>query len=206
MAISIDLTDPDDIRAKLPEIRRLYDEKRLELDTLTGQIELLGRLLGEKPIGKPGSSVSRSRKSRSPSRAGQNAPGQERAVRALEAAKLPAGPTSLYRFMVEKGLDAPKDANALGSNLWSAWKAHKIMKAPNGVYSLLDGSGRFEHDQPITDYLLAAQQGMPVPEHLPGPEANGSSTAALQTSPHAQTLSDGGGRPRESEEETVAPS
>jgi hypothetical protein len=51
--------------------------------------------------------------------------------------------------MLAAGMDVPKDANAIGSNLWSAWKAGRIMKAPNGVYTLLDGSGRTEHDHPI---------------------------------------------------------
>jgi len=51
----------------------------------------------------------------------------------------------------------------------------------------------------------ASQNGTRTAE-LPGPAANGSSTAVLQTSPHTQSLSAGGGRPREPEEDMAAPS
>jgi hypothetical protein len=73
------------------------------------------------------------------------------------------GPTSLYKFMVERGLEVPKDAGLLGTNLWDAWKAGRIMRAPNGVYTPLDGSGNSEWDRPLTDYYYAAEQGFPIP-------------------------------------------
>jgi len=69
-------------------------------------------------------------------------------VQALELASralggTAVGPTSLYRFMEERGIDVPKDAGLLGTNLWDAWKAGRIMRAaPNGVYTPLDGSGK----------------------------------------------------------------
>ena len=44
------------------------------------------------------------------------------------------GPTSLLTFMRENEMDAPRDANTLGSNLWSAWKAGRIVRSANGVY------------------------------------------------------------------------
>ncbi len=72
-------------------------------------------------------------------------------------------PKSLYKFMVTSGLDAPKDANVLGANLWDAWKAGRIMRAPNGVYTPLDGTGRTEWDRPLTDYYYAAELGLPAP-------------------------------------------
>lgn len=159
----IDLADPEDIRAKMPEIKRLYAEKRQELKALSEQIDLLARLVGDP----------RSMTTRAPARAairgraGQNAPGQDRAVAALAKVGQPIGPTSLYRYMVENEMDAPKDANTLGSNLWSAWKAGRIMKAPNGVYTPLDGTGRTEHDQPLTDYYEAERKGMNVPHVSP---------------------------------------
>jgi hypothetical protein len=155
-SLNIDLADPADIRAKRAEIKRLYSEKRKELKaaeesvkSLEEQVDLLARLTGDSP-GRRGMTV------RVRTRAGQNAPGQDRAVAALERANRPMGPTSLHRFMIAEGMDAPKDANTLGSNLWQAWKAGRIMKAPNGVYTPLDDSGRTEWDRPLTDYDWAA--------------------------------------------------
>jgi hypothetical protein len=37
------------------------------------------------------------------------------------------------------------------------------MRAPNGVYTPLDGSGKTEWDRPLTDYYYAAEQGFPIP-------------------------------------------
>lgn len=73
------------------------------------------------------------------------------------------GPTSLYKYMVQHGLDAPKNPTVLGTNLWDAWRAGRIQRAPNGVYLPLDGTGRTEVDYPLTDYYYAAEQGLPVP-------------------------------------------
>jgi hypothetical protein len=96
------------------------------------------------------------------------APAQDRAVQALEQASVAlagtaVGPTSLYKFMLNKGLDAPKDATVLGTNLWDAWQAGRIRRAPNGVYLPLDGTGKTEVDYPLTDYYYASEQGLPVP-------------------------------------------
>jgi len=48
--------------------------------------------------------------------------------------------------MVENGMDVPKDATVLGTNLWDAWQAGRIRRAPNGVYLPLDHTGRTEVD------------------------------------------------------------
>jgi hypothetical protein len=69
--------------------------------------------------------------------------------------------------MTERGMDVPKDAGVLGTNLWDAWKAGRIMRAPNGVYTPLDGSGSTEWDRPLTDYYYAAERGFPVPGSWP---------------------------------------
>ena len=59
--------------------------------------------------------------------------------------------------MVDHGLDAPKDATVLGTNLWDAWRAGRIRRAPNGVYLSLD-NGSSEVDHPLTDDYYAAEQ------------------------------------------------
>lgn len=163
-SFNIDLADPDEVQAKMPEIKQLYAERRAALKTLENQVELLRRLVGEKPATAYGaSSRPRAKKATRSKRAGHNAPGQDRAVKALEHAGRPMGPTTLYKYIIANGLDAPKDANTLGSNLWSAWKADRIMKASNGVYQPLDGSGKTTIDRPLTDYDFAAEHGFPVP-------------------------------------------
>lgn len=93
-------------------------------------------------------------------------------MRALEQAAdalggTAVGPTSLYKFMVREGMQVPRDAGLLGTNLWDAWKAGRIMRAPNGVYTPLDGSGKTEWERPLTDYFFAAEQGFPIPSGRP---------------------------------------
>lgn len=91
------------------------------------------------------------------------------------------GPASLFGYMEKEGMQRPASVAALGSLLWSAEKAGRIGKTPNGVYV----PPGFPTDRPLTDYDAAAANGMPVPGQvqLPGPNGDGSSTAALQTSP-----------------------
>ena len=89
-------------------------------------------------------------------------------MRALEQASTDlagtaVGPTSLYKYMVERGMPVPKDATVLGTNLWDAWRAGRIRRATNGVYLPLDDTGATEVDYPLTDYYYAAEQGLPVP-------------------------------------------
>jgi hypothetical protein len=173
---NIDLANPDEIQARMPELKQFYAEQRAALKTLEGQVELLRRLVGDKPPAastSTGATRSRAKKAARPKRAGFKAPGQDRAVKALEHAGRPMGPTTLYKYMIANGLDAPKDANALGSNLWSAWKAGRIMKASNGVYQPLDGSGATMIEGPLTDYDFAAEQGFPAPTQLPHSDSGG---------------------------------
>ncbi len=54
-------------------------------------------------------------------------------------------------------MNAPTNAAALGTNLCG-----RIMRASNGVYTPLDGSGKTEWDRPLT-YYYAAEQGFPIP-------------------------------------------
>jgi hypothetical protein len=176
MSFNIDFSDPDDIAAKLPALRRLYEEKLAEQRTLNEYIEGLRRLLGFASGASRGQV--QPRKGSSPTVAEQLAqrkrpsPAQDRAVKALEIASTELrgsalGPTSLFKFMQERGMDTPKDAGLLGTNLHDAWKAGKIMRAPNGVYTPLDGTGRSEWDRPLTDYYYAGEMGFPVPGSWP---------------------------------------
>jgi len=145
----------------MPKLRRLYAKRVQERDNLDSEIQLLVRLIGSGAAVGVGASISES--GRKPRRR-RVAPSQERAVRALEAAGgLAMSPTSLYKFMLANNLDTPKDANLLAVNLWDAWKAGRVMKAPNGVYTPLDGTGRTEWDRPLTDYYYAAELGLPTP-------------------------------------------
>ena len=71
---------------------------------------------------------------------------------------------SLYNFMKEQGMETPKDAAVLGTNLWDAWKARRVVRQPNGVYTPLDGSGKTGNGRRLpTDYYYAAEQGFPIP-------------------------------------------
>jgi hypothetical protein len=173
MDFKVDLSSPEEVAAKMPQLLALYEEKLREQKALNEQVELLRRLVGH------ASGVSRGRVHSSEQghdgppkhpRRRRAAPAQDRAVQALEQAAdalggTAVGPTSLYKFMVERGMEAPKDTGVLGTNLWDAWKAGRIMRAPNGVYTPLDGSGQTEWDRPLTDYYYAAEQGFPIPGH-----------------------------------------
>lgn len=159
----------------MPQLLALYEQKLREQTELNQHVELLRRLVGH------ASAVSRGRihvaeqhhngADEEPRRR-RAAPAQERAIKALEEASsalggTAVGPTSLYKFMVEQGMEVPKDSGALGTNLWDAWRAGRIMRAPNGVYTPLDGSGKTEWDRPLTDYYYAAEQGFPIPASWP---------------------------------------
>jgi hypothetical protein len=74
------------------------------------------------------------------------------------------GPTSLYRYMCDHNMEVPKDATALGTSVWDAWRAGRIRRATNGVYAPLDHSGETTVDYPLTDYYFAAERGLPVPQ------------------------------------------
>jgi hypothetical protein len=172
MDLTVDFSNPTSLEARLPELEKLYEEKLEEQQTLNGLLEYLRRLLGH------ASGVSRGPVATTPTtrsidpvdapRRRRAAPAQERAVRALEQASAELGgsalgPTSLHKFMLERGLEAPKDPGLLGTNLHDAWQAGRIMRAPNGVYTPLDGTGRREWDRPLTDYFYAAEIGFPIP-------------------------------------------
>jgi hypothetical protein len=175
MSFEIDWSDPSAIAARLHELEQVYEQKLAEQRALNAQLEHLRRLLAYVSgvsRGRVQSTASRAKPADGQPRRRRTAPAQDRAIRALEQASVELGgsalgPTSLYKYMLEKGLDAPKDAGLLGTNLHDAWRAGRIMRAPNGVYTPLDGTGRSEWDRPLTDYYYAAEMGFPVPSGPP---------------------------------------
>ncbi len=171
MDFNVDLSNPEEVAAKMPELLSLYQQKLREQQTLNDQVELLRRIVGHGIATARGPVRERELAPPTPlepARRRRAAPAQDRAVQTLELASralggTAVGPTSLYRFMEERGMDLPKDAGLLGTNLWDAWKAGRIMRAPNGVYTPLDGSGRTVWDRPLADYYFAAERGFPIP-------------------------------------------
>jgi hypothetical protein len=198
--LSINLADPQEVRAKMPEIKGLLAEARQQLRALEDQVELLARMVGEKApasaaTATSGGTSSRGRKA-SKRRVQKAAPSQERAVQALEKAGRPMGPAELFRFMEAEGIDRPASVSALNAILWAASNTGRVVKTPNNAYEPPGGFPtnelRAEHD--------AAANGTAVSAQLPGPNGYGSPTAVLQTSPQIPDTG-GGGRPRESEED-----
>ena len=174
MDFKIDLSNPEEVATKLPQLQRLFEAKLREQKTLNEQVELLRRLVDQAGAISRGGVQTRRQSQPEPQRVRRRraSPAQDRAVQALEQATAALGgnglgPTSLYKFMKERGIEVPRDAGILGTNLWDAWRAGRIMRAPNGVYTPLDGSGRAEWDQPLTDYYYAAERGFPIPGSWP---------------------------------------
>lgn len=170
--LTIDLSNPEEVAAKMPQLQRLYEEKLQEQKQLNQYVELLRRVVGH-PAGLSRRSVGSTATDRpaQPLRR-RVAPGQTRAVVALERAYdelggTAMGPTSLFKFMQERGMETPNNAATLGTNLYDAWKAGRIRRATNGVYVPLDGSGETDVDRPLTDYYYAAEQGFPTPSSWP---------------------------------------
>jgi hypothetical protein len=166
-SFAFDTGDPHAIAAHLPELRRTLAAKVRERDQVAEEIHRLQHLIRVGgALSRRGGTVSVESSGRPRRR--RASPAQDRAVKALEQASAAlagtaVGPTSLHKYMLEQGLDAPKDATALGTNLWDAWRAGRIRRAPNGVYLPLDESGVTDVDYPVTDYYYAAERGLPVP-------------------------------------------
>jgi hypothetical protein len=170
----LDLSNPEEVAARMPELQRLFEEKLREQAKLNEQVELLRRLVSQASAISRGGvrSSGHPEAEPRPPRRRRASPAQDRAVQALEQAAAAlggtaVGPTSLFNFMKQRGMQVPRDASVLGTNLWDAWRAGRIMRAPNGVYTPLDGSGTTEWDRPLTDYYYAAERGFPVPGSWP---------------------------------------
>jgi hypothetical protein len=136
---SVNLADPKEVRAKMPEIKGLLAQARQELRALEDQVEMLSRIVGERPStsaaaasGSKSGSRSRKTSKRRPQKA---APSQEKAVQALERAGRPMGPAELFHFMEQEGIETPSNVSALNALLWAASKAGRVEKAPNNAYA-----------------------------------------------------------------------
>jgi hypothetical protein len=190
--LQVNLLNVDDIRAKLPEARRIY---RAKLDALaamsqdvqnfSGMLSWMAHMAGEQA--KEADPWAAARQSLGDARVDTLAPtvrpkrvpspAQDRAVAALKRAGQPMGPTALYRFMESQDLQVPTDANALGAALWNAAKNGRVSKTPDGLYALLE----WEPDQPqLQD---APSGGFPKP--TTEPTENGASEPPF-TAPQPQ--------------------
>ncbi len=172
--LQIDLADPQDIRAKLPEAKRLYASKKTQLEELRQQVthwealvDLLARVVGEEGVPKDHRLDT---EGTAPEPAQKPAPAQERAIRALKQAGRPMGPSELYRYMDAQGLNVPSNPNALGATLWTAVKAGRAKKTPEGLYAPLDGG---------TETAPPSSES----EALPGLSRNGEGPSAVTTDP-----------------------
>lgn len=173
--VSVNLADPKDIRAKMPELKRLLATASQELEALREQVAMLTRIVGDDrggiavSVSGGGSVVVEGQKVPARQRRPKIAPAQERAAQALEQAGSPMGPAALFKFMEANDLERPRDVTALNAVLWAAAKAGRVEKRPNNTYAPAEG-------------FPSASNGH---AQLPGPH-NGSSTAAAQASPQTQ--------------------
>jgi hypothetical protein len=134
MNFAFDIMDPRALAARLPELRSVLAAKVGEHDQLGAEIQELEDLIqvGE-GLSRGGGRASVTAEPGRPRRR-RASPAQDRAVQALERASTDlagtaVGPTSLYKYMVERGVPAPKDATVLGTNLWDAWRAGRIRRS-----------------------------------------------------------------------------
>src|ERR1039458_1465436 len=152
-SFSVNPFDPNDVRSKLPEMRRQLAAKRQDLEALGDQvrglsdlIELLARVAGSSPH-----STSATGNGDTPR---ATAPGQARAVAALERADKPMKPAVLFEFMRTEKMDAPKTSAALNASLWAAAKAGRVRRLGQGMYASLSWEPKND-----TDYKLAPSNG-----------------------------------------------
>lgn len=187
--LHVNLTSQDDIRAKLPEAKRIFAAKqealrdlRREVANWASLIDSLALLVGEPGVGQPETGRYRiatgSRIVGRPYGGGEavplrtpahkESPAQDRAIAGLERAGEPMGPTALYRFMESQDLQVPKNPNALGAALWNAAENGRIKRTGEGLYALLE----WDTDQPE---LQDASPNDSVVESDAGPSENGAS-------------------------------
>jgi hypothetical protein len=161
--LQVDVMSVEDIRAKLPEARRIFKAKQEALEAMNRDVKNFGGLVvwmahiaGEQiegpwtppssgGVGTPAVVVTKRKDS----------PAQDRAIAGLKRADQPLGPTALYRFMKGEGLEVPTNANALGAALWNAAESGRIKKTPDGRYALLE----WDTEQPELEVSDPATSG-----------------------------------------------
>jgi hypothetical protein len=151
--VSIDISNPADIRRQLPAVRDLRTEKIGNLRGLVEEVDALGKLIEslEAMVGTENGAQASAANTSPPSRGKTSA--RQIAIEALRRAGRPMGPSELYRFMQEQDMPVPANANALGATLWTAAKAGAI-----------DRVDRRYSAHPITDYsTLPIDTPFPVP-------------------------------------------
>lgn len=160
--LQVNLMDQDDIRAKLPEARRIYRAKQEALEALKQDVQNFGGLVAwmahivgeqanalEMPPRTPESTsaISSAEAVGTPTittTKRKDSPAQDRAIAALRRAGKPMGPSALYRYMQSQDLQLPKNPNALGAALWNATKSSRVKKTADGLYALPE----WQTDQP----------------------------------------------------------
>ena len=161
--LPIDVTDPEDIRRKMPALQRLHEQKRLKLEEMMDEIRNLERLMqslaaltkgGEaRPPNEDdeaGPSVRAEAVRRA--RVGTSSPAQDAAIAALRQAGEAMGPADLFRFMEERKIRRRfGNPNVLGAALWAAERRGRLGKTDDGRY-LLPEWGLKYLGRPITDY------------------------------------------------------
>jgi hypothetical protein len=154
-SLLIDIADPQAIRQKMPEIRKLYEAKEEEARRVSMELEGLRQLItsvvalsggphGPSPEQSPADTVPVKRTT-----------ARQTALEALRRAGRPMGPAALYRLMEKEGMEMPPNANALGASLYAAAQAGEAIRTGEG-YAM----------RPLTDYTKAAEMGFPVPDQL----------------------------------------
>jgi hypothetical protein len=148
---SVNPFDPSDVRSKLPEMRRQLAAERQELEALGERVRGLSDLIEHLAL-VAGSSAHPTSATGNGDTSHATAPGQARAVAALERADKPMKPAALFEFMRTEKMPAPKTSAALNASLWAAAKAGRVKRLGQGMYAPLS----WEAD---ADYKLALSNG-----------------------------------------------
>lgn len=123
--IPIDITDADDIRAKLPELENLIRHRRRELDKLDAAADKLAVLAG----------VKRQRPSRNGSKTKAPPVRKTSRMQVREIIDKIGGPASVAE--VTEKTNPPIKQKTVGWALWKEAEEGKIKAISNGVYAPL---------------------------------------------------------------------
>ena len=122
-ALPIDIANREDIRDKLPEVRKLVDAKREELAALEATYSDLLRMAGVRAPAK--------REKATPAKPGKSPSTKEQVVRIIEDAGRPMQSVEVATLVPNVKRDTVNWA------LWNAEKEGLIQKTAQGVYAAL---------------------------------------------------------------------